>query len=84
MTGHAPAPAGSGPDIAARVGRLAGAGVREVHRIGEQHRWGHYRVVLADGRQAFAKMASPGFGPELSGRARKFVGGQVQAVGSLR
>ena len=66
MTGHAPAPAGSGPDIAARVRRLAGAGVREVHRIGEQHRWGHYRVVLADGRQAFAKMASPGFGPELS------------------
>jgi hypothetical protein len=66
MTGHAAAPAASGPDIAARVGRLAGARVREARRIGGQHRWGHYRVVLADGRQAFAKVASPGLSPELT------------------
>jgi len=66
MTGHAAAPAASGPDIAARVGRLAGARVREARRIGGQHRWGHYRAVLADGRQAFAKVATPGLGPELT------------------
>jgi fructosamine-3-kinase len=57
VTKPVPAPAGSGPDAAARIGRLAGAGVREVRRIGGQHRWGHYRVVLADGRLAFAKVA---------------------------
>ena len=50
--------AGSGPDVAARIGRLAGTGVREVRRIGGQHRWGHYRVVLAGGQLAFAKVAS--------------------------
>jgi len=66
MTGLAGVPAGSGPDIAARVGRLAGADVREAHRIGGQHRLGHYRVVLADGRQAFAKVASPGLGQEFT------------------
>jgi fructosamine-3-kinase len=58
VTKPVPSPAGSGPDAAARIGRLAGAGVREVRRIGGQHRWGHYRVVLADGRLAFAKVAS--------------------------
>ena len=58
MTGTALPPAGSGPELAVRIGRLAGAGVREVRRIGGQHRWDHYRVVLADGRLAFAKVAS--------------------------
>jgi len=48
-----------------RVGRLAGAEVREVRQIGGQHRCGHYRAVLADGRQAFVKMAGPRPDPEL-------------------
>jgi fructosamine-3-kinase len=48
-----------------RVGQLAGAEVREVRQIGGQHRCGHYRAVLADGRQAFVKMAGPRPDPEL-------------------
>ena len=68
MTGPAPAPAGSGQDIAARIGRLAGAEVREVRRIGGQHRWGHYRVVLAGGRLAFAKVASPATADPAAGQ----------------
>jgi fructosamine-3-kinase len=52
----APGPADTG--VAARLGRLTGAAVREVHRLGGQHQWGHYRVVLADGRLAFAKVAA--------------------------
>jgi len=65
VTGQPPPPGGPGQDAAARVGRLAGAEVREVRRIGGQHRCGHYRAVLADGRQAFAKMAGPRPDPGL-------------------
>jgi fructosamine-3-kinase len=49
-----PAPAG---DLAARLAQLAGADVAELRLAGSQHRWDHYRVRLADGRAAFAKVA---------------------------
>jgi hypothetical protein len=35
------------PDVAARVERITGTGVRELQRIGGQHSFGHYRVQLA-------------------------------------
>jgi fructosamine-3-kinase len=60
-------PARADPDVAARLGRLTGAGVREVHRIGGQHQCGHFRVVLADGRQVFAKVAGTAAGADLDG-----------------
>ena len=50
-------PAPAAPDLAARLGRLTGAGIREIRRLGGQHEWGHYRVLLADGRLVFAKVA---------------------------
>jgi fructosamine-3-kinase len=55
------------PDIAARIGRLTGAGVRDLHRLGGQHQCGHYRVVLADGRRAFAKVAAARLSAGLDG-----------------
>jgi fructosamine-3-kinase len=55
------------PDVAARIGRLAGAAVHAVHRLGGQHQWGHYRVVLADGRLAFAKVAAARLSAGLDG-----------------
>jgi fructosamine-3-kinase len=42
--------------FASRVARLAGAPVRELRALGAQHGSGHYRVTLADGRVAFAKV----------------------------
>jgi len=54
MTGSGPAD----PDVAARLGRLAGTPVREIRRVGGQHQWEHYRVRLAGGRLAFAKVAA--------------------------
>jgi fructosamine-3-kinase len=55
------------PDVAARIGRLTGAAVREVQRLGGQHQWGHYRVVLTDGRSAFAKVAAARLSAGLDG-----------------
>jgi fructosamine-3-kinase len=55
------------PGVAARIGRLTGAAVREVHHLGGQPQWGHYRVVLADGRMAFAKVAAGSLGGGLDG-----------------
>jgi fructosamine-3-kinase len=54
-------------DVAARIGRLTGSAVRDLRRIGGQHRCGHYRVVLSDGRLAFAKVAAADLGAGLSG-----------------
>jgi fructosamine-3-kinase len=55
------------PDVAARIGRLTGVAVHAVHRLGGQHQWGHYRVVLADGRLAFAKVAAARLSAGLDG-----------------
>ena len=60
-------PGTADPDVAARIGRLTGVAVREVHRLGGQHQWSHYRVVLADGRRAFAKVAAARLSAGLDG-----------------
>ncbi len=53
----------SGPAgrLARHLGGLLGSGVRELARIGGQHGVSHYRLVLADGRTVFAKVAAGGF-----------------------
>jgi fructosamine-3-kinase len=63
VTGQEPAL----PDVAARLGRLTGTEVREIRRLGGQHEWGHYRVVLADGRLVFAKAAGADLGAGRDG-----------------
>ena len=63
-------PAPADPDVAARLGRLAGAPVREIRRVGGQHQWGHYQVRLADGRLAFAKVAGRDLGGVFEAEAR--------------
>jgi fructosamine-3-kinase len=55
------------PDVAARIGRLTGVAVHAVHRIGGQHQREHYRVALADGRLAFAKVAAARLSAGLDG-----------------
>ena len=61
------APGQADQDVAARIGRRAGVAVRAVHRLGGQHQWGHYRVALADGRLAFAKVAAGRLSAGLDG-----------------
>jgi fructosamine-3-kinase len=63
-------PAPADPEVAARLGRLAGAPVREVRRVGGQHLWGHYQLRLADGRLAFAKVAGRDAGGVFEAEAR--------------
>ena len=47
-------------EVAGRLARLAGAGVRDLRPAGSAHRWRYYRAVLADGRAVFAKVAPAG------------------------
>jgi fructosamine-3-kinase len=58
-------------EVAGRLERLTGAGVRDLRAAGSAHRWRYYRAVLADGREAFAKVAAAGlagvFGAEAHG-----------------
>jgi fructosamine-3-kinase len=58
-------------EVAARLERLTGAGVRELRAAGSAHRWRYYRAALADGREVFAKVAAAGlagvFGAEAHG-----------------
>lgn len=56
--------------VIGRLARLAGTGVRELRVTGSQHRWRHYRGVLADGRAVFAKAASGGLGAVFGAEAR--------------
>src|SRR5262249_46287928 len=61
------------PDVtgaAERIERLTGTAVRDLQAAGSQHRWAHYRAVLADGRAAFAKVASAGLGGVFEAEAR--------------
>lgn len=58
--------------IQARLEQVLGVGVQEPRRIGGQHGVDHYRIRLADGRAAFAKVAargssSAGFAAEAAG-----------------
>jgi fructosamine-3-kinase len=58
------------PAVAARIGGLVGAEVREVRSAGAQHGWQHFTVTLADGRNAFAKVAGSDKGPAFEAEAR--------------
>lgn len=60
----------TGTNIAGRLERLTGTAVRDVHPAGAQHRWAHYRAVLADGRAVFAKVAATGLGGLFGAEAR--------------
>jgi fructosamine-3-kinase len=55
---------------AERIERLTGRAVRELRAAGSQHRWAHYRAVLADEQTAFAKVASAGLGGLFEAEAR--------------
>jgi fructosamine-3-kinase len=46
-------------DPAARLAALTGTPVRDLRPAGAQHGWRHYRATLADGREIFAKVATP-------------------------
>jgi fructosamine-3-kinase len=58
------------PAIARRLERLTGAGLREARLLGAQHRWGHYRATLTDGRVVFVKAASDNLGGIFEAEAR--------------
>jgi fructosamine-3-kinase len=55
---------------AAAIGRVTGAAVRDLRPAGAQHRWHHYRALLADGRAVFAKVAPAGLGGVFGAEAR--------------
>jgi len=55
---------------AERIERVTGQAVRELRAAGSQHRWAHYRAVLADGRATFAKVARTGLGGVFEAEAR--------------
>jgi fructosamine-3-kinase len=46
------------PDVRLRLERLLGVEIRECRGIGGQHGVRHYRVAMADGRVAFAKVTA--------------------------
>lgn len=56
-------------DAARRLERVTGAIVRELRLTGSQHRWQHYRAVLADGREVFAKVAGADLGGVFAAEA---------------
>jgi fructosamine-3-kinase len=64
---------GTGTDraeVAQRIASLTGTGVRDVRGLGGQHGWGHYAITLADGREAFAKVAGTDTRPAFEAEAR--------------
>jgi fructosamine-3-kinase len=56
-------------EVAQRLERLTGAGVRELRLTGSQHQSRHYRAALADGRIVFVKEAAAGLGAALRAEA---------------
>jgi fructosamine-3-kinase len=81
---------GSGPGsdtgpagrLARHLGGLLGSGVRELARIGGQHGVSHYRVVLADGRTVFAKVAAGEFAGDTDLAAPDGPAGSAGSAGS--
>jgi fructosamine-3-kinase len=55
------------PAAAARLGELLGTPVADAHDLGGQHGVRHYRVRLADGRLAFAKLGNGVVGADAIG-----------------
>jgi fructosamine-3-kinase len=59
-----------GGQVAQRLERLTGAGVRDLRPAGAAHQWHYYRASLADGRAVFAKVAAAGAGGVFGAEAR--------------
>src|SRR5215469_1828019 len=59
----------SDPAVTLRLERVLGTAVRDCRGIGGQHGVRHYRVTLADGRTAFAKLAGAAADSEAAGFA---------------
>jgi fructosamine-3-kinase len=57
-------------EVAWRLARLCGVGVRDLRPAGSAHRWRYYRAALADGREVFAKVAAAGLGGVFGAEAR--------------
>jgi fructosamine-3-kinase len=57
-------------EVAQRLERLSGTGVRDLHPAGSAHRWRYYRAALADGREVFAKVAEAGLTGLFDAEAR--------------
>ena len=57
-------------EVAARLERLTGTGVRDLRPAGSAHRWHYYRAALADGRAVFAKVAAAGLAGLFDAEAR--------------
>jgi fructosamine-3-kinase len=57
-------------EVAQRLERLSGTGVRDLHPAGSAHRWRYYRATLADGREVFAKVAEAGLTGLFGAEAR--------------
>ena len=64
----------SAPADARRLERLLGTGIRDIRGIGGQHGVAHYRLELADGRAAFAKVARGAVGAKQLGGGRADAG----------
>jgi fructosamine-3-kinase len=56
--------------VTRRLARLTGAEAAELRLTGSQHRWRHYRGILADGRAVFAKVASGDLGAVFGAEAQ--------------
>lgn len=61
---------GAAAALGDRLARLTGVPVRELRPAGSQHQWDHYRVLLADGREAFVKAARDGLPGVFEAEAR--------------
>jgi fructosamine-3-kinase len=57
-------------EVARRLERLTGAGVRDLQPAGSAHQWRYYRAALADGRAVFAKVAAAGLAGVFGAEAR--------------
>jgi fructosamine-3-kinase len=66
--------AGTDEPTRAMIGRILDCDVPELRRVGGQHGVDHYRLTLANGRSAFAKVA-------LGGQARGEAGFAAEATG---
>ncbi len=56
--------------VTRRLARLTGAEAAELRLTGSQHRWHHYRGILADGRAVFAKVGSGDLGAVFGAEAQ--------------
>ena len=79
-------------DVAARLERLTGTGVRDLQPAGSAHRWHYYRAALADGRAVSVESAGTGdwhvgeqmFGPARAELARRSYDGSAHRARQIQ